>query len=82
MNQLLKEIRGDAVLEPLDALLADVAIRIQRSATDYGKAQSRNRVINDHLEREGRPAAWACELAVPSGVDGGWCYHRVSAAHR
>jgi hypothetical protein len=53
MNQLLKEITAEAVLEPLDALLADVAIRIQLSATDYGKAESRNRVINDHLEQRG-----------------------------
>jgi hypothetical protein len=67
MNQLLKEIRREAVLEPLDALLADVAIRIQLSATDYGKALSRNRVINDHLEREGSLLRGHVHLLYPQG---------------
>src|SRR6516165_8275880 len=67
MNQLFKEIRRETVLEPLDALLADVAIRIQLSPTDYGKALSRNRVINDHLEREGSLLRGHVNLLYPQG---------------
>ena len=55
------------MLDPLDALLADVAIRIQLSATDHGKAQSRNRVINDHLEREGSLLRGHVNLLYPQG---------------
>jgi hypothetical protein len=67
MNQLLKEIRRETILDPLDALLADVAIRIQLSATDYGKAEFRNRVINDHLEREGSLLRGHVSLLYPQG---------------
>jgi hypothetical protein len=67
MNLLLKEIRRDAVLDPVDALFADVAIRVQLSATDYGKAASRNRVINDHLEREGSLLRGHVNLLYPQG---------------
>jgi hypothetical protein len=45
MNQLLGRVLPESLLDPLDALLADVAIRIQLSATDYGKAEARNRTI-------------------------------------
>jgi hypothetical protein len=64
MNQLLKEFRQEAVL---DTLLADVAIRIQLSATGYGKVQSRNRVINDHLERESSLLRGYVKLLYPQG---------------
>lgn len=67
MNQLLKEFWQDALLEPLDALLVDVAIRIQLSATDYGKALSRYRAINDHLEREGSLLRGHLNLVYPHG---------------
>src|SRR6266481_7977934 len=67
MNQLVKEFRQETLLEPLDALLADVAIRIQLSATDYAKAQSRSRVINDHLEREGSLLRGYVNLLYPQG---------------
>src|SRR6266481_6261996 len=67
MNQLVKEFRQETLLEPLDTLLADVAIRIQLSATDYGKAQSRNRVINDHLDRESSLLRGHVNLLYPQG---------------
>src|SRR5262249_7835990 len=38
--------------DPIDILLADIAIRVQLTATDYGKAVSRFQTINDWLERE------------------------------
>ena len=41
--------------EPLDMLLADVAIRVQLSRTDYNKAVDRYQTINDWIERDGSP---------------------------
>lgn len=41
--------------EPLDALLADIAIRIQLSETNYNKAVARYQAIQDHIQREGSP---------------------------
>jgi hypothetical protein len=38
---------------PADILLADVAIRVQLSRTDHGKAQTRYKIINEWLDREG-----------------------------
>ena len=38
--------------EPVDLLLADVAIRVQLSRTDYGKAVERYETINEWIERE------------------------------
>jgi len=67
MNQLLGRVLPESLLDPLDALLADVAIRIQLSATDYGKAEARNRTINDHLEREGSVLRGRVNLLYPQG---------------
>lgn len=53
MNQLTRTLEAAGFLEPLDALLADIAIRVQLSATDYGKAESRYQTISDYLDREG-----------------------------
>ena len=46
--------------DPADALLADVAIRVQLSRTDYDKAVSRYMTINDWIERDGRLAEGSC----------------------
>src|SRR6266404_4035750 len=67
MSQFLERGGPEILLDPLDTLLADVAIRIQLSATDYGKAQSRNRAINDHLEREGSLLHGRVNLLYPQG---------------
>lgn len=50
-----------------DALLADVAIRVQLSRTDYNKAVSRYRTINDWIERDGSPLKDRVELFYPQG---------------
>lgn len=47
--------RPSPFINPLDALLADVAIRIQLSRSDYEKAAQRYRVINDWIERANSP---------------------------
>lgn len=53
--------------EQLDGLLADVAIRVQLSRTDYSKAVSRYRTINDWIERDGSPLKDRVELFYPQG---------------
>ena len=53
--------------DPADILLADVAIRVQLSQTDYNKAVSRYRTINDWIERDGSPLKDSVELFYPQG---------------
>ena len=51
--------------DPTDILLADVAIRIQLSRTDYNKAMSRYQSVNDWIERDGSPLKDGVELFYP-----------------
>ena len=53
--------------DPVDLLLADVAIRVQLSQTDYNKAVSRYRTINDWIERAGSPLKDRVQLFYPQG---------------
>ncbi len=67
MNQLARLLESDGFSEPLDALLADVAIRVQLSATDYRKAEARYHTINSHLERDGSLLRGHVKLLYPQG---------------
>lgn len=53
--------------DPADALLADVAIRVQLSRTDYSKAVSWYEAINNCIERDGSPLKDRVELFYPQG---------------
>ena len=53
--------------DPLDILLADVAIRIQLSRIAHGKAEKRYEAVRDWIEREGSPLADRVELFYPQG---------------
>ena len=53
--------------DPTDILLADVAIRVQLSRTDYNKAVSRYQSVNDCIERDGSPLKDRVELFYPQG---------------
>ena len=53
--------------EPIDALLADIAIRIQLNATNYGLAVKRYEAINEWIEREGSPLEGLVKLFHPQG---------------
>lgn len=53
--------------EPVDALLADVAIRVQLSATDHKLAVDRYNTINDWIERDSSPLKDRVELFYPQG---------------
>ncbi len=50
-----------------DILLADVAIRVQLSRTDYNKAVQRYQTINDLVERDGSQLKDRVELFYPQG---------------
>ena len=55
------------ISSPVDILLADVAIRIQLSRTDYDKAVNRYRTINEWIEREDSPLKDRVDLFYPQG---------------
>ena len=52
---------------PADALLADVAIRIQLSPTAYGQAVQRHESIKAWIERADSPLSGLVELFYPQG---------------
>ena len=52
---------------PLDRLLADIAIRIQLSRTDYDKAIRRYESISDWIERDASLLRGSVELFYPQG---------------
>jgi hypothetical protein len=58
---------GSALRTQVDLLLADIAIRVQLTATDYEKAVSRYQAINDWLERDGSPLQGHVVLLYPQG---------------
>ena len=53
--------------EPVDLLLADVAIRIQLNRTDYAKAEQRYHTLGDHIDRKGSPLEGQVQLVYPHG---------------
>ena len=53
--------------DPLDILLADIAVRIQLSPSNYRKAVSRYETINSYIEREDSPLYDHVELFYPQG---------------
>ncbi|MCY4318613.1 MAG: nucleotidyltransferase [Alphaproteobacteria bacterium] len=56
-----------ALTDPVDLLLADVAIRVQLSRTDYSKAIGRYETINAWIERDGSPLKDRVVLFYPQG---------------
>ncbi len=52
---------------PVDVLLADIAIRIQLSHTDYGKAVQRYQAVSDWIERPKSPLRDRVQSLYPQG---------------
>ena len=59
--------RSSPLTDPVDALLADVAIRIQLSQTDYDRAVDRYRAIRNWIERDDSPLKDDVKLFYPQG---------------
>ena len=53
--------------DPLNILLADLAIRVQLSRTDYIRSVGRYQAINDWIERDGSPLIDRVQLFYPQG---------------
>ena len=61
------ETISSSLTEPTDLLLADVAIRVQLSRTDYDMAVDRYRTIQEWIERDGSPLEDRVQLFYPQG---------------
>lgn len=55
MNYTDRTLREIANFSPLDVMLADIAVRIQLSPTDYQRAVDHYHAIHKWIEREGSP---------------------------
>ena len=66
-TQMIRRLLRPPLSEPVDVLLADVAIRIQLSRTDYGKAEERYQTLGDWIDREDSPLTGRVELVYPQG---------------
>ena len=55
MNFTDRTLREIASFSPLDVMLADIAVRIQLSPTDYQRAIDHYHAIHEWIEREGSP---------------------------
>lgn len=60
-------VRQPPLTNPIDVLLADVAIRVQLNRTDYKKVIDRYETINRWIEREDSPLKDRVELFYPQG---------------
>lgn len=67
MNFNPRHIGSQVLPDPVDLLLADVAIRIQLSKTDHDKAVSRFGTMQDWVDRDGSPLQGMVLLMYPQG---------------
>lgn len=67
MDNRIGATPSGALVEPVDQLLADVAIRIQLSRTNHALAVERYEAINAWLDRDGSPLKGKVRLMYPQG---------------
>lgn len=67
MNFSYPQLRRVAQYSPLDIMLADVAVRVQLSPTDYQAAVAHYEAIADWLSRAGSPLEGKVEEFYPQG---------------
>ena len=66
-SQGVRRLLRPPLSEPVDVLLADVAIRIQLSRTDYRKAEERYHALSEWIDLQGSPLAGRAALVYPQG---------------
>jgi len=66
-SQSVRRLLQPPLSEPVDVLLADVAIRIQLSATDYRKAEERYETLGNWIDRRDSPLAGRVQLVYAQG---------------
>ena len=59
--------RPSPLSEPVDLLLADIAIHIQLSATDFRKMEERYKTLGDYIDRPGSLLRGRVQLVYPQG---------------
>jgi hypothetical protein len=67
MNFNPRKVGASALPEVIDLLLADIAIRVQLSKTDYDKAVARFGVMQEWIDRPGSPLQGFVSLMYPQG---------------
>lgn len=67
MTISLKIIPRPPLSEPVDVLLADVAIRVQLSRTDHRKAEQRYDTLGQWIDRNGSPLQGRVQLVYAQG---------------
>lgn len=67
MNEVARFANVLAEMDPLDVLLADVAVRVQLSPTDHSKAESRAGTIADWIDRPDSLLHGRVGLVYPQG---------------
>ena len=66
-SQNVRRLLRPPLSEPVDVLLADVAIRIQLSVTDYRKAEDRYQTLSEWIDRRGSPLEGRVQLVYAQG---------------
>ncbi len=66
-SQSVRRLLQPPLSEPVDVLLADVAIRIQLSRSDYRKAEERYKTLGNWIDRRGGPLEGRVQLVYPQG---------------
>lgn len=78
MNYSDRFLRETASYSALDVMLADIAVRIQITPTDYEKAIKHYDAINEWMDREGSPLHGQIQLLYPQG---GFMISATTARH-
>ena len=66
MNYSDRFLRETASYGVLDVMLADIAIRIQLTPTDYQAAIDHYEAINEWIDREESPLSWPGAASLPA----------------
>ena len=67
MNYADRYLQETASYDVLDVMLADIAVRVQLTPTDYKLAEDRYKTINDWIEREESPLHGRVKAFYPQG---------------
>lgn len=66
-TQSVRRLLRPPLSEPVDLLLADIAIRVQLSSTAYRKAEERYETLGNWIDRQDSPLTGRVQLVYPQG---------------
>lgn len=67
LNYNPRHLSTSGILEPIDVLLADIAVSIQLSKTEHNKAVDRFETMRDWIDRDASPLHGLVRLMYPQG---------------